>query len=99
MSDELKTHDPGAVWRDQPEEELPVDVKKFLSRRAVELNAATRYEILISVAAALLFVAVMAWRLAPDWDAPLLGGLALVVVWAAATLYWFRRRLRRQNDL
>jgi hypothetical protein len=98
MSDKLKPNDPGAVWRGQSEEKPVMDIAQFADRRGSELHAATRSEILMSVAVALLFVAVMAWRFAPDWDRLLLAALGLMLVWAALTLYRFRDRLRRQND-
>ncbi len=54
MSDQTKAKDPGGIWRDQPEEELPVTLKRNVNRRTEELYFRTRSEILMSIGAALL---------------------------------------------
>ena len=66
MSDPTGAKDPGAIWRDQPEEELQVNLEQIVNRRTEELSSSTRSEILMSIGAALLFVGVVAWRLAPE---------------------------------
>ena len=85
--------DPGALWRDQPPEKLADDLERFANRRARELHSGTRSEILMSIAGALFFVAVMAWRFgsAPDRAQQL--GLLAVAAWALISLYRFRRRI------
>jgi hypothetical protein len=89
--------DPGAIWRDQPEEELRVNLEQIVNRRTEELNSSTRSEILMSIGAALLFVGVMAWRFAPAYGRLQEAGFAAVIAWAAISLYWFRRRIWRRN--
>ena len=74
-------------------------LEQIVNRRAEELYSSTRSEILMSVGAALLFVAVMVLRLAPTRDRLLELGLAAVVVWAAISLYWFRRQIWRREPL
>ena len=56
MSDEMRAKDPGSIWRDQPGEEVSVNLKQIVSRRTEELSSSTRSEILMSILAALLFV-------------------------------------------
>lgn len=90
MPEEPKSKDLGAVWRDQPEEKLPVNVEQLANRRTQELYASTRSEIVMSIGAALFFAAVMAWRFAsPEHRLQQLGLLA-VIAWVLISLYWFR---------
>ena len=89
--------DPGAIWRDQPEEELTVNLEQIVNRRTEELGSSTRSEILMSVGAALLFVGVMAWRFAPIHDRLLEAGFVAVIAWVVISLYRFRRRIWRRN--
>ena len=49
MSDEMRAKDPGAIWRDQPGEEVTVNLKQIVSRRTEELSSSTRSEILMSI--------------------------------------------------
>jgi len=91
--------DPGAIWRDQPEEEFQVNLEQIVNRRTEELNSSTRSEILMSIGAALLFVAVMAWRFAPVHDRLQEVGFGAVIAWVIISLYRFRRRLWRRNSL
>ena len=88
---------PGALWRDQPEEELTVNLEQIVNRRTEELSSSTRSEILMSIGAALLFVGVVAWRLAPAHGRLQEVGFAAVIAWAVISLYWFRRRIWRRN--
>jgi divalent metal cation (Fe/Co/Zn/Cd) transporter len=97
MSDPNRAKDPGAIWRDQPEEELHVNLEQIVNRRTEELSSSTRSEILMSVGAALLFVGVMAWRFAPAHDRLQEVGYAAVIAWAVISLYWFRRRIWRRD--
>ena len=96
MSDRSGANDPGAIWKDQPEERLTVNLQQIVKRRTEELDSSTRWEILMSITAALLFVGVMAWRLAPARDRLLQVGYAAVVVWVVVSLYRFRRRIWRR---
>jgi len=91
MSEEKRTNDPGAIWRDQPEEEIAVNVSQVVNRRAEELSASTRSEILMSIGAAVLFVAVIAWRLPPVKSRLFEVGFGAVAVWVVISLFQFRR--------
>jgi hypothetical protein len=96
MSDQIGAKDPGAIWRDQPEEGRKVDLEQILKRRTEELYSSTRSEILMSIAAALLFIGVVAWRVGPARDRLEQVGFAAVIVWVIISLYWFRYRIRRR---
>ena len=97
MSEESKTKELAAAWKNQPEE-TPVKLDGFMSRRTSELRSATRSEIVMSVVAALFFVTVLAWRFASDpGHFPRLA-VAAVAAWAAVTLYCFRDRFRREDS-
>jgi len=93
MSEHTGANDPGTVWRDQPEEEHPVNLEQILSRRSEGLHASTRSEILTSIGAAALLAGISAWRLAPAHDRLLESGLGAVIVWVAVTVVVFRRRM------
>jgi hypothetical protein len=67
MSDQSGAKDPGAIWREQPEERRTVDLEQILKQRTDELYSSTRSEILMSILAALLFFCVVAWR-ARSWS-------------------------------
>lgn len=82
-----------------------MNLQEIVNRRTEELYSSTRSEFLAGIAAALLFVGVMALRFAPDmwrsrWpgahDRLLQIGLAAVIAWAAVSVYRFRKRIRRQ---
>jgi hypothetical protein len=74
-----------------------VNLEQIVNRRTEELNSGTRSEILMSIGAALLFVAVMAWRFAPVYDRLQEVGFAAVIVWVVISLYRFRHLIWRQN--
>jgi hypothetical protein len=96
MSDQAGPKDPGAIWRDQPEEVRAVKLDQIVNRRTEELYSSTRSEILMSLLAAIVFVGVMAWRLAEipaGWQQV---GFAAAIAWVLISLYWFRRRIWRQ---
>lgn len=95
MSDQTGANDPGAIWRDQPEERRTVDLEQILKQRTDELYSSSRSEILMSILAALLFIGVVAWRLGPGRDRLEQAGFAAVIVWVIVSLYWFRYRIRR----
>jgi hypothetical protein len=95
MSDQTKGKDPGCIWRDQPEEQLPVNLKQIVSRRTEELSSSTRSEILMSMGAALFLVGVVAWRLKIAHESLLEFGFAAAITWVAISLYCFRRRIWR----
>lgn len=97
MSDQTRGKDPGAIWRDQPEETLAMNLEQIVNRRTEELYSSTRSEILMSIVAALLFVGVVAWRIAPAHDRLPEIGFAAVIAWVVISLYWFRRRIWRRD--
>lgn len=89
--------DPGAIWRNQPEEKTTVRLEQIVNRRTQELDSSTRSEILSSMAAALLFTAVMAWRFAPRYDPLQALGFAGILAWLAISAYRFRSRIWRRQ--
>jgi hypothetical protein len=93
----MRADDPGAVWRNQPEEKAAVNLQNLIHRRTQELRAATRSEILISVAAALLFVGVLALRLPLTQQPALQIGIGAAIAWALITVYRLRNRIRRRE--
>lgn len=93
MSEESRAKDAGTIWRNQPEEELAVDLEQIVNRRTEELSSSTRSEIVMSMGAALLFVGVMVWRFAPTYERLQEVGFAAVMAWVAISLYRFRRRM------
>jgi hypothetical protein len=97
MSDQTGAKDPGAIWRNQPEERLAMNLEQIVKRRTEELSSSTRSEILMSIGAALLFVAVVAWRIGQVHDRLPELGLGAVLAWVVISLYWFRHRIWRRN--
>src|SRR5690242_14354769 len=97
MSDESRSKDAGTIWRNQPEEELAVNLEQIVNRRTEELSSSTRSEIVMSMGAALLFVGVMVWRFAPTYERLQEVGFAAVMAWVAISLYRFRRRMWTGN--
>jgi hypothetical protein len=75
-----------------------MNLDQILNRRTEGLSSSTRSEILLSIGAALLFVAVTAWRLPPVHDLYLEVGLAAAILWAAISLYVFRHRIWRKDS-
>lgn len=89
------------IWLEQPEEEHPVEIQRFANSWAESLRDRTRSEILMSIAAAVLFLLLVAWRFVIDGgDLPKLGWAAGAagVVWSLVSLYWFRRRIWRERS-
>ena len=86
MSDQGRTKDAGTIWRDQPEEELKVNLEHIVNRRAEELHSSTRSEVVMSIGAALLFVGVMAWRFSPTFDRLQEVGFGAVIAWGGVCL-------------
>lgn len=84
-----------AVWLNQPAEDIPVDVEHIHGRRTWELFSTTRSEIITSIAAALFFASVMAWRFAPERNRLVQFGCAGVIAWAAVTVFRYRGSIRR----
>ncbi len=68
-------------------------LEPLMNRRTRELHASTRSEILMSIGAALFFVAVIAWRFASDHQSFPVIGVGVVVAWIVISLYWFRDRM------
>jgi hypothetical protein len=83
-----------AAWRNQLQEEAPVNLEKLQRIQTWELFSATRSEIIGSLAAALFFATVMAWRFTPERDRLVQFGCLTVIFWAAGTAFWFRRAIR-----
>jgi hypothetical protein len=97
MSEPTGARDPGAIWRNQPQEELAVNQERIVNRRTGELYSNTRSEILMSIGAALLLVGVVAWRIAPAQGSLQELGFAAVIAWIAISLYRFRHRIWRRE--
>jgi hypothetical protein len=93
MSESNRDQDFGSVWRGQPEEMLAVNLNQIMDRRMSELHSRTRSEILTSVGAAVLLIAVVAWRFAPESGRLVAVGIAAGLGWIAITLYSFRGRI------
>ncbi|HUI82513.1 MAG TPA: hypothetical protein VLY24_31540 [Bryobacteraceae bacterium] len=98
MSDQTQSMDPGCMWRDQPEEELPVDLNAIVNRRAEEMASRTRSEILMSIVATLVLIGMVVWRLQIVHEGLLEFGLAASIAWVAISLYSFRRRIWRETS-
>jgi hypothetical protein len=94
IAQELKS-----IWKDQPEERIPMHQEQFVNRRLNELYSSTRSEIMMSIGAALFFAAVMAWRF--GWMQSRLQelGLLAIIAWAAVSLYWLRDRIWRKEPV
>jgi hypothetical protein len=95
MSEQRFSYDPGSLWRSQSGEEVEVDVREFVHRRGRQLYSATQTEVKISVAAALFFAAVIAWRFSLRQNLLLGIGVALILGWVVAVVLRFRAQLRR----
>jgi divalent metal cation (Fe/Co/Zn/Cd) transporter len=74
-----------------------MNLEQIVQRRAETLSSSTRSEILVSIGAALFFVAVVGWRIAPFHDRLPAIGFGAVLAWVAISLYWFRHRIWRRN--
>ncbi len=90
MSDDLRPHDPCVIWKQQPEEDAPVIIDHILNRRTQQLQESTRWEIIMSMLAAVFFVGVLAWRLPPVGFALQPIGLAGAALWIVTTAIRFR---------
>lgn len=86
-----------AAWLNQPEEQIPVEIEHLHHRRTLELFSTTRLEIVGSIAAALFFAGLVAWRFAPGRSHSVQFGFAAVITWAAVTLFRFRHAIRRHT--
>ncbi len=93
MPEERTQNDPGAAWRNQPEERLPIAWEPFVKRRAGELWSRTRSEILGSIGAAVFLVGIVTWRFQIGRDLVAQVAVASGLVWIAISLYWFRRQI------
>lgn len=94
MSEQIKENDPRSIWKDQPDEQLPVKLEAIVNLRTEALYSSTRAEILLSIGAALLLAGVVAWRLAGFVHESVLDlGLTAVMVWIAISVYWFRHQI------
>jgi Flp pilus assembly protein TadB len=97
MSDRIDEKDPAAIWKNQPSEEIAMNPEQMMNRRTQALYASTRSEILMSIGAALLLVAVMVLRFGLVYGLVEEVGSALVVIWVAVTLFRLRKRIWRQE--
>jgi MFS family permease len=97
MSEQAKGRDPGLIWRDQPEEEVPVNMTQIVNRRTQELSARTRAEILTGVGSAVILIGVVAWRVEIARERLLAFALAAAIAWVIVSLYSFRRRIWRHD--
>ena len=89
---------PQSLWKEQPEEKLTVNVQNLINRRTRELGESTRSEILVSIVATVMFVAIVYWRF-PIGGAPFPhAGLAIALVWISVTAFRFRHKLLRPGD-
>lgn len=95
MSEPIPPKDPAALWKTQPEETRQVQLEQIVNRRAEELHASTRSEILMSIGAAVLLVGVVLLRFNQARNPLEEAGCALVVLWVAATLYRLRAQIWR----
>jgi hypothetical protein len=93
-----KSRDVREVWTSRPEEDISVNIQEVIRRRTHELQWSTRGEVVASIAAAIFFAAVAAWRVPVSADPLLQLGLWAVAAWVAVSLWWFRRSIRAAND-
>ncbi len=98
MSERPEIGNAGGIWRHQPEEETAVHLDQIVNRRTKELDWSTRWEILMSIGAALLFVGVALLRLAQFRDRRLDIVLAAAGGWAILSLFLLRRHLWRESS-
>jgi Flp pilus assembly protein TadB len=98
MSERSESRNAGVIWRHQPEEEVAVHLEQIVNRRTKELDWSTRWEILMSICAALLFAGVALLRMAPFRDRLLNIVLAAAGVWAILALYLSRRQIWRRES-
>ena len=82
----------GEVWREQADGPA-LDVR-LLRRRESELSSRTRAEVLASLGAAALFLAVVGWRFATTYGRIPTAGLAVMAGWLLISLVWFCKRIR-----
>jgi hypothetical protein len=100
MSEESKAQELRAVWRGRPEEKLPVNPERFVSRRTRDLSSSTRSEIAMSIGSVLFFAAIVALRFASAHERIQRLGLAAAIpaiAWVLISLYWFRDRIWRAD--
>ncbi len=98
MPEPTSENDPRQLWKEQPEEESTVQLNLFVGRRTQQLYSSTRSEIVVSIGAALFFVAVMMWRITGTPDRLQWAGYGAVLLWIAASVYWFRDRIGRRDQ-
>ena len=74
-----------------------MNVSDIVLRRTGELSASTRAEILMSIGAALLLVAMTVWRLQVVHERLLEAAIAVAILWAAVSVYFFRHQIWPPN--
>src|SRR5215467_1804622 len=99
MSDQAHSNDPQRIWKEQPEERIPVNLKQIMNRRTEELSSRTRSEILMSMGAALFLTGMMAWRLEVVHEGLLELAFGAAIASVAISLYFFRHHIWRPKSL
>lgn len=99
MPDERKPQDPGSLWRSQAGEGVEMMPSQFVRRRAREIESKTCWEIVMSVGAAVFFVAFITWRFGFPQDRAQRLVLALAVAWMLASIYLSRHRIWRRKPM
>jgi hypothetical protein len=98
MPDERLLDDACVIWKEQPKEDAPVTVDHLMHSRRQQIHVSTRSEIVMSIIAAMFFVAVLAWRL------PLAGfalqpvGVVAAALWITITAFRFRKVIRSSGS-
>jgi len=91
MRDKPHSNDLRVLWKEQPKEDTPVNLDHMMNRRTWQLHVSTRSEIVMSIAAAVFFLAVLAWRLPPAGFTLQPAGLAAPAIWIAIAAFRFRK--------
>jgi hypothetical protein len=86
-------NDPRDLWKNQPTEEYKMNIR-LMKRRADELYASTRMDILVSLGAAVFFVLMMTWRFGPLVNPVQHAAVALIATWVLSIAYKFRHDIR-----
>ena len=91
MRDKPHSNDLRVLWKEQPKEDTPVNLDHMMNRRTWQLHVSTRSEIVMSIAAAVFFAGVLAWRLPPAGFMLQPAGLAAAAIWIAIVAFRFRK--------
>src|SRR3982751_6549202 len=99
MAEELRPEDPRNIWKSQELAPVEVNMQSMINRRTRELRARTRTEIIASICAALVFVAVAGWRFVRPGEWLLQTALGVFVIWTVISVYRFRDRIRGRGEM